>query len=362
MNQLLSEEKILLVVINRKKQNIDVEASINEMKALVEAAGGRVIVVLTQSLEKPDSATCIGRGKLQELQHLVEEMEPDLVVFNTELTPVQLRNLDDSIEVRIIDRTMLILDIFARRARSREGILQVQLATLEYRLPRLTGMGKKLSRTGAGIGTRGAGEQKLEMDRRVIRRRIKDIKQQLDKVEKTRNLHRKQRQRAGFPLISLVGYTNAGKSSLFNALCRSAHTSGTEQVEASNALFQTLDTTTRKMRLPGGQEFLITDTVGFIQNLPHHLVAAFRATLEEAVEADLLLHVVDITDPDYLDKIEVVEEVLDHLGADRSRLLTVFNKIDLAPELDRENRLMVSAQTGEGLTTLLKTVGELLLR
>lgn len=355
MNQLLSEEKILLVVINRKKQNIDVEASINEMKALVEAAGGRVIVVLTQSLEKPDSATCIGRGKLQELQHLVEEMEPDLVVFNTELTPVQLRNLDDSIEVRIIDRTMLILDIFARRARSREGILQVQLATLEYRLPRLTGMGKKLSRTGAGIGTRGAGEQKLEMDRRVIRRRIKDIKQQLDKVEKTRNLHRKQRQRAGLPLISLVGYTNAGKSSLFNALCKIGHSSHSEQVEANDRLFQTLDTTIRKVRVAPGEEMLISDTVGFIQDLPPNLVAAFRSTLEEVLDADLLLHVIDISDPDYLDKIEVVEDVLEKLGADQERILKIFNKMDLV-ESNISKGTCVSARYGTGIKELFSTI------
>ena len=355
MNQLLSEETVVLVVINRKKQNIDFEASIKEMKALVEAAGGRVIAVLTQSREKADSSTCIGKGKLQELKHLVEEMEPDLLVFNTELTPVQLRNLDNNLEVRIIDRTMLILDIFARRARSREGILQVQLATLEYRLPRLTGMGKKLSRTGAGIGTRGAGEQKLEMDRRVIRRRITDIKQQLDKVEKTRNLHRKQRQRAGFPLISLVGYTNAGKSSLFNALCKIGHSSGSEQVEADARLFQTLDTTIRKIRISPGQEILISDTVGFIQDLPPNLVAAFRSTLEEVLEADLLLHVIDISDPDYLDKIDVVDEVLEQLGADPERVLKVFNKIDLVKSTVPMG-IYVSARYGTGIRELINTI------
>jgi GTP-binding protein HflX len=357
------KEKVILVGVKAKEAGTaNFESSLQELQGLVETAGGEVIATLVQARERPLASTYIGKGKLLELRHLAEELAPDLIVFDSELSPVQLRNLEESLEIRIIDRTMLILDIFSQRAQSSEGKLQVELAQLEYRLPRLTGRGQEMSRLGGGIGTRGAGEQKLEMDRRYLRKRINDLKKQMHKLQTTRAIHRLRRSRAGLREVSLVGYTNAGKSSLFNALCRSAHTSGTEQVEASNALFQTLDTTTRKMRLPGGQEFLITDTVGFIQNLPHHLVAAFRATLEEAVEADLLLHVVDITDPDYLDKIEVVEEVLDHLGADRSRLLTVFNKIDLAPELDRENRLMVSAQTGEGLTTLLKTVGELLLR
>ncbi len=356
MNQLLSEEKVVLVVINIKKQNIDFEVSINEMKALVEAAEGKVIGIFTQSREKSDSATCIGKGKLEELIHLVAELEPDLVVFNTELTPVQLRNLDNNLEVRIIDRTMLILDIFARRARSREGILQVQLATLEYRLPRLTGMGKKLSRTGAGIGTRGAGEQKLEMDRRVIRRRITDIKQQLGKVEKTRSLHRKQRQRAGFPLISLVGYTNAGKSSLFNALCKIGHSSHNEQVEANDRLFQTLDTTIRKVQVAPGEEILISDTVGFIQDLPPNLVAAFRSTLEEVLDADLLLHVIDISDPDYLDKMEIVEDVLEKLGADQERILRVFNKIDLVESTILGGKC-ISARYGTGIKELLNAIG-----
>jgi len=327
------------------------------MEDLVETAGGRVIAVLAQARERVDSATCIGRGKLEELKHLAEELEPDLIIFNTELSPVQLRNLENSIEVRVIDRTMLILDIFARRARSREGILQVQLASLEYRLPRLTGMGRELSRTGGGIGTRGAGEQKLEMDRRVIRRRIKDIKQQLEKVERTRNLHRKQRQRRGLPLVSLVGYTNAGKSSLFNALCKIGHSSGNEQVEADDRLFQTLDTTIRKIRLDTGQEILISDTVGFIQNLPHNLVAAFRSTLEEALEADLLLHVIDISDPDYLEKVDTVDEVLQQLRADSERVLRVFNKIDLIDASSCSfERPCISARCGTGIRDLLETI------
>lgn len=361
MNEI--NEKVILVGVKVKDAGIgNFESSLQELKGLVETAGGEVIATLVQARERALASTYIGKGKLEELKHLAEELEPDLIVFDSELSPVQLRNLEESLGIRIIDRTMLILDIFSQRAKSSEGKLQVELAALEYRLPRLTGKGQEMSRLGGGIGTRGAGEQKLELDRRYLRKRVNDLKRQMQKMQNTRAIHRLRRSRAGIKEVSLVGYTNAGKSSLFNALCRAAHSSGSEQVEASNALFQTLDTTTRKIRLPGGQEFLITDTVGFIQNLPHHLVAAFRATLEEAVEADLLLHVVDITDTDYLDKIEVVEDVLDTLGADRSRLLTVFNKIDLAAEPDREKEVLVSARTGQGLNVLLKTIGELLLR
>jgi len=230
------------------------------------------------------------------------------------------------------------------------------LATLEYRLPRLTGIGKELSRTGAGIGTRGAGEQKLETDRRVIRRQIKDIKKQLEKAEKTRNLHRKRRQRAGLPLVSLVGYTNSGKSSLFNALCKVGHSSRSEQVEANARLFQTLDTTIRKVQISPGKEILISDTVGFIQDLPPDLIAAFRSTLEEVLEADLLLHVIDISDSDYLDKIDVVDEVLEELGAEPERVLKVFNKIDLV-ESTVPMGVNVSARYGTGIRELLSIIG-----
>jgi GTP-binding protein HflX len=354
-------EKAILVGVKMKDSGIvNFESSLQELHGLVKTAGGEVIATLIQSRERPLASTYIGKGKLLELKHLAEELEPDLIIFDSELSPIQLRNLEENLEVKIIDRTMLILDIFRQRANSSEGKLQVELAALEYRLPRLTGKGQEMSRLGGGIGTRGAGEQKLELDRRYLRKRINELRKQMQKMQNTRALHRARRTRAGIKEVSLVGYTNAGKSSLFNALCRAAHTSGTEQVKASQALFQTLDTTTRKIRLPEGGECLITDTVGFIQNLPHHLVAAFRATLEEAIEADILLHVVDITDSDYLDKIEIVEEVLDDLGADRSRVLTVFNKIDAAVFREREQGLLVSARTGEGINDLLKTMGELL--
>jgi GTP-binding protein HflX len=349
------EKAVLVGVKLNKEQNFDIESSLEELRGLTEAAGGEVIATMVQAKDRPNSSTYIGKGKVEELIQLVAELEPDLVIFDSELSPVQLRNLEEAVEARIIDRTMLILDIFGQRAHSREGILQVELANLEYRLPRLTGRGVEMSRLGGGIGTRGAGEQKLELDRRRIRNRIQDIKQQMQKIESTRLLHRKQRQRAGLKTISLVGYTNAGKSSLFNTMCRNAHRSGSEQVAADERLFQTLDTTTRKISLPLGGDVLITDTVGFIQNLPHHLVAAFRSTLEEAVDADLLLHVVDAADPNYLDKIQIVERVLQELGAEPDKIITVLNKADLIDHRPGSQKVgfFVSAKTGTGLGELL---------
>jgi GTP-binding protein HflX len=349
------EKAILVAVKTEATRDSDFNSSMQELAGLSEAAGAKVVTTLTQARDKPHASTYIGKGKLQELEHLVSEVEPDLLVFGSELSPTQLRNLEEKLQSKIVDRTLLILDIFGQRARSREGLLQVELATLEYRLPRLTGIGKEMSRLGAGIGTRGAGEQKLELDRRHIRGRIREIKRQMEKLEKTRELHKKKRRRAGYPVISLVGYTNAGKSSLFNALCRVAHSSGQSQVEADSRLFQTLDTTTRKINLDSHYEVLITDTVGFIQNLPHHLVAAFRSTLEEAVEADLLLHVIDLADPSYLDKIKVVEGVLEELGAEKERIMPVFNKVDLLEGINPKQATpnYVSARTGQGIEDLL---------
>jgi len=299
----------------------------------------------------------LGKGKLEELKHLIEEKEADLVIFDQELTPVQLRNIEQELDIKVIDRTMLILDIFAQRARSSEGLLQVELARLEYSLPRLTGQGKEMGRITGGIGTRGgAGEQKLELDRRRIRRRIRDLKEQMNNVKKNREMQRKQRTRSGIPVVSLVGYTNAGKSSLFNALCQRASRKGQSQVEADDRLFQTLDTTTRRIQLEGVGDALITDTVGFIRKLPHHLVQAFRSTLEEAVGADLLLNVVDLSDPDYLEKLEVVEELLLELGAERERIITVFNKVDKCPGLQGSDGVYISARSGQGLPELFQII------
>lgn len=358
MPKQISKEKAILVGVKLKQNNdFDFDSSMQELKGLAEAAGAEVAVMVVQARDKINASTYIGKGKIEELLHLSQELQADLVIFDSELSPVQLRNLEEQLEVKIVDRTRLILDIFSQRARSREGLLQVELASLEYRLPRLSGIGKEMSRLGAGIGTRGAGEQKLELDRRTIRRHIRDIKTQMGKMAKTRELHKKQRHRTGLKELSLVGYTNAGKSSLFNALCQIAHKSGAIQVEADQRLFQTLDTTTRKIRLNSERDVLITDTVGFIQNLPHHLVAAFRSTLEEAVEADLLLHIVDISDPAYMDKMRVVEKVLEELGAEKDRIISVFNKADLlAADGIMEGPRYISARTGMGIESLLKEI------
>jgi GTP-binding protein HflX len=352
-------EKVILVGLKLKQGNdYNFLSSMEELKALTEAAGGEVVGTLIQSKDRPSASTYIGKGKLDELQHLTAELEPDLVIFDSELSPVQLRNLEQALDIRIIDRTMLILDIFGQRARSKEGIMQIELARLEYSLPRLTGKGVEMSRLGGGIGTRGAGEQKLELDKRRIRNQIFDIKKQMQKMDSTRKLHRKHRQRAGLKSISLVGYTNAGKSSLFNSMCSRAHRSGSEQVEANARLFQTLDTTTRKIILPSKSEALITDTVGFIQNLPHHMVAAFRSTLEETVDADILLHVVDAADPDHIDKMEVAVKLLEELGADLGKIITVFNKADLLDFIpdNNMNAYFISAKSGSGIDEILSVI------
>lgn len=351
-------ERAVLVLIRLKKQREgEFQYYREELEALAEAAGAAIITEMVQARDQVQGSTYLGKGKLEELKRVIEHLEPDVIIFDRELSPIQMRNLEKTLGVKIVDRTRLILDIFSQRARSHEGKLQVELASLAYQLPRLAGKGKELSRLGAGIGTRGAGEQKLEMDRRYIRRRIDDIKGQIEKIRKTRDLHRKQRERSGIRTISLVGYTNAGKSSLFNRLCAAGHFSGQNQVEANDRLFQTLDTTTRKIRWPGGREVLITDTVGFIQNLPHHLTAAFKSTFEETIAADLILHIVDITDPDYLDKIAAVEKVLHELGGQKENILMVFNKIDLMEErYNRNNDIYISANTGQGLEMLMDRV------
>ncbi len=361
MNVGKPEQAILVGVKARQNNKMDFESSMEELQGLAEAAGAEVVAAMVQAKDRPNASTYIGKGKLEELNHLVEELEPELVIFDRELSPVQLRNLEEAVGVKVVDRTMLILDIFSQRAHTREGHLQVELANLEYRLPRLTGRGAEMARLSGGIGTRaGAGEQKIELDRRRIRNRIRDIKSQMARVKQTRELHRKQRQRVGLKTVSLVGYTNAGKSSLFNTLCRSAHRLGNQPVEADDRLFQTLDTTTRKISLPEGTEVLITDTVGFIQNLPHHLVAAFRSTLEEAVDADILLHVVDVAGDDSMEKEQVVERVLQDLGAPPDRIITVYNKTDLLDydTVADNGRLFVSARTGTGIKELLSAVEE----
>jgi len=296
--------------------------SLEELASLTETANGEAVITVTQKRDRPDPATYIGKGKVEELKTLEEELQADVIIFNSELTPGQLKNLSNMLNARIIDRTQLILDIFAMRARSKEGKLQVELAQLEYLLPRLVGQGTEMSRLGGGIGTRGPGETKLETDRRHIRRRINEIKQSLLSIVEHRERYRERRKRNGVFQVALVGYTNAGKSTLFNRL------SDADSYE-ENLLFATLDPMTRKMILPSGFSVVLTDTVGFIQDLPTTLVAAFRSTLEEVKEADLLLHVVDSSNPDYFQHEQTVQKLLTELNIHQIPQLTVYNKRDI---------------------------------
>lgn len=333
--------------------------SLEELARLVDTAGAEVLSQLIQKRARPDAATFLGSGKAEEVAELCRSLGADLVIFDCELSPRQGRNLEEITGVRVIDRTQLILDIFARRARTSEGKLQVELAQLNYLLPRLIGKGVELSRLGGGIGTRGPGETKLEVDRRRIRQRIADLKEELENVKKHRDLLRRGRQEAPIPLVSLVGYTNAGKSTILRNLTGA-------DVLVEDKLFATLDPTTRRVILPNNEAVLLTDTVGFIQRLPHHLVAAFRATLEEVVEADILLHVVDASHPNSSTQIEAVNQVLESLGAAAKPVLMVYNKIDLVAQEDLPRAgddppaVFISAGKGQGMADLLSAVDRLL--
>lgn len=313
---------VSLITTEAKQSGLHPEYSLDELVQLAETAGVEVADRMTQNRENRDPRYLIGKGKVFELKELMERHGANTAIFDQELSGAQVRNLEEMLDAKIIDRTQLILDIFAQRAKTREGIIQVELAQLTYLLPRLAGHGKNLSRLGGGIGTRGPGESKLETDRRHIRRRIGELKRQLEEVTRHRKLHRSRRQETGVVQLALVGYTNAGKSTLLKALTAA-------DVLVENRLFATLDPTTRIMELPGGKEVVLTDTVGFIQNLPHDLVASFRATLEEANEADLILHVVDASSPMRKEQMEVVERILDDLGAGGKPQLVLYNKIDL---------------------------------
>jgi len=317
-------EPAILIGIQLQNQTDEQFAyTMDELAALTETAGGVVEGTLSQKRERIHSATFIGKGKVEELASLIEEKEATIVIFNSELSPSQLRNLSEALDARVIDRTQLILDIFAQRARSREGMLQVELAQLQYMLPRLAGQGTSLSRLGGGIGTRGPGETKLETDRRYIRNRITDLKRQLDNTVKHRDQYRARRKRNETLQVALVGYTNAGKSTIFNRLTKA------DSYE-EDKLFATLDPMTRQLKLPNGYNVLLTDTVGFIQDLPTTLVASFKSTLEEATEADLILHVIDASHPDRERHEEIVLKLLKDLKASHIPVLTVFNKIDRA--------------------------------
>ena len=346
-----------MIIIDLQIQGEDYSSSsLEEIKLLVETAGGKVIARVQQKREKIDPAHYIGKGKALEIEAARDEMAADLIVVNGELSPTQLRNLESLIDGKIIDRTALILDIFARRALSRQGKLQVELAQLNYLLPRLTGRGAQLSRLGGGIGTRGPGETQLEIDRRRIKRKISSIKMEIDEIKKHRKLHRESRRDKGYLLVALAGYTNAGKSTLLNALTDS-------QVFTEDKLFATLDTTVRELPLENGEKILLTDTVGFIKDLPPQLIEAFSATLEELQEADLLLHVVDITSPELDNLTSAVNEILSKLDISEKQQITVFNKTDTLPreefsalkqKLSREylSSVFISAENEYGINEL----------
>ncbi|WNS77260.1 GTPase HflX [Bacillus sp. DTU_2020_1000418_1_SI_GHA_SEK_038] len=322
MEQKHNFEKVILVGCQTNEDDQQFAYSIEELGSLTETAKGKVVATLSQKRDRIHSATYIGKGKVEELTALQEELEADLIIFNDELSPSQVRNLAANVDAKIIDRTQLILDIFAQRARSKEGKLQVELAQLQYLLPRLTGQGTQLSRLGGGIGTRGPGETKLESDRRHIRGRINEIKNQLSVIVQHRDRYRERRKKNKAFQIAIVGYTNAGKSTLFNRLTEA------DSFE-ENQLFATLDPMTRKLIMPSGFTTLLTDTVGFIQDLPTTLIAAFRSTLEEVKEADLILHVVDSGSPDYYQHEETVNELLKELENEKIPQLTVYNKRDI---------------------------------
>ncbi len=356
-NQIADEkqrERAILVSVDTGE--FDAELSLDELEELADTAGADVLGRLLQKRESPDKATCLGQGRLEELALLCENTEADLVIFDRELAATQQRNLEDALPCRVVDRTMLILDIFAGRARSAEGRLQVELAQLQYLLPRLAGQGIALSRLGGGIGTRGPGETKLESDRRHIRRRIQSLRNQLQAVEQQRIQRRDRRRKDNVQTVAIVGYTNAGKSTLMNRLTDAG-------VLAEDKLFATLDTTARALKLPDGRTVLLIDTVGLVRRLPHHLVDAFRSTLEEAAEADVILNLCDSSSEDATEHLSVTRELLAQLGCTDRPIVTVFNKCDLPaalPLTDRDGAVCISAATGKGIDTLLQRLTEVL--
>ena len=360
-----SERAILVAMeLRNKRSQWSLEETLSELSYLTQAAGAEVAGQITQRSDR-FAQTYVGKGKVEEINELVAQEEAQVVIFDDELTPTQQRNLEAALSVKVIDRTALILDVFGRHARTYEGKLQVELAQHQYLLPRLVGQWSHLERLGGGIGTRGPGETQLETDRRLIRNRIQKITKELEGVRKRRSLYMGRRKSASIPIVSLVGYTNAGKSTLFNALSPS---DGKNKVEAADQLFSTLDPVTRRIRLPSGGPLLLTDTVGFIQKLSPTVVAAFRATLEELSESDLLLHVVDVTHPKSAEQAGVVETTLKELGLEEKPRLLVLNKMDLLPEgsdgaasptslgRQHQNKVFISAAKGWNMDSLLQEI------
>ncbi len=353
-----TEERVLLFAVSLG-ENDDTEKSLDELEELVKTAGAVTAGRVIQNREKIHPATYLGKGKIDEVKELLWEYDATGVVCDDELSPIQLRNLEDKLETKVIDRTMVILDIFAGRARTREGKLQVEQAQLKYRAARLVGLRNSLSRLGGGIGTRGPGEKKLEMDRRLIHERISQLKGELKEVECHRQVQRRQRERAHTKVAAIVGYTNAGKSTLLNYLTDAG-------ILAEDKLFATLDPTTRNVTLPGGQNILLTDTVGFIRKLPHHLIEAFKSTLEEARYCDIILHVVDCSNPQMDIQMHIVYETLKQLEVTDKIVVTVFNKMDklegevILKDLSADYQVKMSAKTGQGADELLETLENIL--
>ena len=349
----IEQERAVLVSVDTGE--FDVDSSLLELSELARTAGAEVICEMTQKRESPEAGTYLGRGKLEELAEYCENEKPDLVIVDGELTPAQQKNIETITDTRVIDRTTLILDIFAARALSGEGKLQVELAQLKYSLPRLGGKGASMSRLGGGIGTRGPGETKLETDRRHIRRRISALTEDLKELEERRARHRERRKKDGVVTVALVGYTNAGKSTLMNTLTDAG-------VLAENKLFATLDPTARALTLPDGSSVLLIDTVGFIRRLPHKLVEAFKSTLDEAVSANVILNICDASNDECAEHYKVTMDLLEELGCGDKPIITVLNKCDLVNDVSipMTNSVRVSAKTGEGLQELLEKVKEAL--
>lgn len=351
-------ERVILVGVSLQ-ENDDTEDSLAELGELAETAGALVVGSAIQNRESVHPGTYVGKGKLQELRQLAAELDATGIICDDELSPAQLRNMEDALECKVMDRTLVILDIFAARASTSEGKIQVELAQLKYRLGRLAGLGTSLSRLGGGIGTRGPGEKKLEMDRRLIKNRISQLNRELSQVKMHREVTRSQRERSQVKVAAIVGYTNAGKSTLLNHL---THASVLEE----DKLFATLDPTTRNLKLDSGQELLLTDTVGFIRKLPHHLIEAFRSTLEEAKYADIIIHVVDSSNPQREKQMYIVYETLRNLGVSGKKTITLFNKQDKLMENEilkdayADKTLKISARTGEGMPQLLEALEEFL--
>ena len=346
-----NESPAKAILVGLDTGEYDAAVSMDELRALADTAGCETVLTVIQSRPAPEAATCIGAGKLEEIREQAELLEADLLIFDTELTGMQMRNISDATDCKVIDRTMLILDIFAGRARTAEGKVQVELAQYKYRLTRLTGMGTALSRLGGGIGTRGPGETKLETDRRHIRSRITSLEHSLKEMERHRKFIGSRRKKDGILTVAIVGYTNAGKSTLFNMLTDAG-------VLAENKLFATLDVTARALELPDGRTVLLSDTVGLIRRLPHHLVEAFRSTLEETAQADLILHVLDASEPDVQERMQITQDLLADLGCAEIPQIHVLNKADLVdiPQKSDLENVWISAKHGNGLDALLQAI------